>query len=201
MLRATLGGPAPAPVHAWTDVGGPPTAWLVRSVPLETAEARAMGLLAARLLQEQHDVRWLATGAQALFVWRAALDPADPATGLLAARDRLQALARARVPRQRLRRAAALWIGARLVGASLADEDWTALWLAATDAATDEAQIPTALAVEGATMLAVEPEPLRAFMASALDPTASSGWSWAVTGLDAAAIERLGRSLPLARDE
>lgn len=91
-----------------------------------------------------------------------------------------------------------LWLGARLVGHSLAGEDWTALWSESLDLALDDAEITRALAHEAANMMAITPEQLQAWMKQWLHPEHSErGWAWSVTGLDKPGREALAETIEL----
>lgn len=202
--------PAPIkdPQHLMTDGGAPlllPTevggggGKLVMACRLETptVQARASARLAQRLLAETQDTRLAVAGPVSLFTISTAVSDQSieaRAQGLVEA---LAGGGKTRAPSQRLFTAAQLWLGARVVQASLAGEDWTALWSEAMDLADTESDIPRALASDATAMLTLEPEPLAAWMSEQLDPRlGKNGWAWALCG----ATEKMERVLSRVSD-
>lgn len=163
-------------------------------LPTPDLQQRAMARLAQRLLAESHDARLALSGPLGVFTVNT---PVSEKSVEARARALAQGLADAgnnRAPRQRLFTAAQLWLGARVVQASLEGEDWTALWSESMDLASSEADIPRALADDAAAMLSIEPEPLAAWTREHLDPRLSkTAWAWALGG----ATDRMQR--PLSR--
>jgi hypothetical protein len=112
--------------------------------------------------------------------------------------DDLSRSAKARHPSQRLFQAAELWLGARIVQASLSGEDWTALFAESIDLADRDAEISEALARDAATMLEPDPEALRTWMERWLHPRAGEpGWRWVAAGVDRRLERRLERIVPI----
>lgn len=196
------------PRHLMTDGGAPlllPTevggggGKLVMGCRLETPniQARASARLAQRLLAETQDARLAIAGPLAVFTISTAVSDKSieaRAQGLVEA---LAGGGKTRAPSQRLFTAAQLWLGARVVQASLEGEDWTALWSEAMDLADAESDIPRALASDATAMLALEPEPLAAWMSAQLDPRlGTNGWAWALCG----ATEKMERALSRVAD-
>ena len=113
-----------------------------------------------------------------------------------------QRLATRRNSSQRLFQATQLWLGARMVEASLAGEDWTALWSDAIDLSTKDSEIPAALASNAKGMLETTPEALLEWEGRWLDPAAGEpGWTWVIAG-DAKQVRPSLRKLgvPVTRD-
>lgn len=193
------------PQHLMTDDGAPlllPAEHgggggkLVMACRLETptVQARASARLAQRLLAETQDARLAIAGPTAVFTISTAVSEKSieaRAQGLVEA---LAGGGKTRAPSQRLFTAAQLWLGARVVGASLEGEDWTALWSEAMDLSGSEPDIPRALAADAAAMLSIEPEPLTAWMGEQLDPRlGTNGWAWALCGATAKMERSLSR--------
>ncbi|MCA9719854.1 MAG: hypothetical protein KC468_34625, partial [Myxococcales bacterium] len=196
-----------------------------RVVPTPTSRDRSMARLAQRVLQEALDVRLTIAGDRALFMVRAPVragreqeggedptgakqlldairgadkkgDDPQPTSQLARAVERFQRLSQRRETAQRLFQAAQLWLGARMVAASLTGEDWTALWSDAIDLSTKDADIAGALARDAREMLATTPDELLAWQKRWLDPAAGEpGWQWVVAGdpdVVAPALAKLG---------
>jgi hypothetical protein len=103
-----------------------------------------------------------------------------------------------RQPRQRLYQAAQLWLGARVVQASLDGEDWTALLSEAMDLSVRDEDVVGALARDAGSMLEPDPEALQAWMRRWLDPRSGEpGWRWVVAGATDRDLRRLERITPL----
>lgn len=210
-----LRGPAPRtdgkgrllaePAAAIQVVGGadPGRAVLVlgRVVKTATAQARSLARLAQRLTQEELDARLTVAGPHALFVASVEVSSRDADGSVSEAVDVLSELATRRQPRQRLFQAAELWLGARVVQASLDGEDWTSLWAEAMDLADADSDIAGALAADARAMLEPDAEALLAWQREWLDPRGGApGWSWAVAGAEDRHLRRLARIAPLSHD-
>jgi hypothetical protein len=185
------------PLTVLPGPAGRPVLVLGRVLPTPTAADRSLARLAQRLLQEELDVRLSIHGDLALFVLRVPLSGSAERSATEAI-DRLAAMAAERQPRQRLYQAAQLWLGARMVQASLDGEDWTALWSDAMDLSARDEDIVGALARDAGTMLEPDPEALQAWLRRWLDPRAGEpGWRWLVAGASDRELQRLGRIAPL----
>ena len=170
------------------------TAHLVMGCRLDTATVteRANARLAQRLIGESQDARLALAGPTAVFTIGTAVSDKSIESRAQSLVESLSAMGRNRSPSQRLFTAAQLWLGARVVQASLDGEDWTALWSESMDLANAEADIPRALAADAAAMLAIEPDPLAAWIAERLDPRlGKAGWAWALAG----ATDKMQRAL------
>jgi hypothetical protein len=177
---------------------GSPHLVLGRVVPTPTAEDRSLARLAQRILQEEIDARLVLAGSHAMFVASDRLSPAAPDQSATDLVDDLSRSAKARHPSQRLFQAAELWLGARIVQASLSGEDWTALFAESIDLADRDAEISEALARDAATMLEPDPEALRTWMERWLHPRAGEpGWRWVAAGVDRRLERRLERIVPI----
>lgn len=185
---------------------------LGRVVPLPGARERSLARLVQRHLQAELDIRLTITGTVGVFTihvplgaagrGKPAADPleevesaeaaAEPADNdplgrrlrreLTVIRDYL----RERPLAQDLIGAAQLWLGARMVAASLGGEDWTALWSEALDLSVSDGEIVAALARDAETMLAATPDEAAAFIERWLDLEKSEpGWTWVAVGSEA----------------
>ncbi len=186
---------------------------LARAIPTPTARERSLARLAQRHLQAELDIRLSASGPFALMSihiplvaagrgkapsdpleqTEAATEPPEDPTAndplslrlrreLTVIRDYL----RERPLAQDLVAAAQLWLGARMVAASLAGEDWTALWSEALDLSTADGEIAAALARDAEAMLAASPDDVAAFITKWLDLEKSEpGWAWVLVGPEA----------------
>ncbi len=182
---------------------------LGRAVPTSTPKERSLARLAQRRLQEQFDARLTISGpwaALTLHVPLAGAGKPKPAVDLLEGTDppkdaaeeaapdplirrlrreltAMRDFARARPTTQDLFQAAQLWLGARMVAASVDGEDWTALWSDALDLAADDTEIAGALARDAQAMLAATPEQIVAWQQRWIDFSASEpGWAWVLVG-------------------
>lgn len=189
------------PVTALTVLPGAsesPVLVLGRVLPTPTAQDRSLARLAQRLLQEQLDARLVIHGDHAVFVLRVPLSGRALEQSATEAIDALTAMASERQPQQRLYQAAQLWLGARMVQASLDGEDWTALWSEAMDLSMRDEDVVTALARDAGTMLEPDPEALQAWLRRWLDPRGGEpGWRWLVAGASDRDLQRLARITPL----
>ena len=186
---------------------------LGRAIPTATARERSMARVTQRRLQEQIDARLIVSGQWSIFTLHIPLagagkpkqivdllegtdppkdaapvaEPEDPITRrlrreLTLLRDRL----RARPLSQDLFQAAQLWLGARMVAASVNGEDWTALWSESLDLANGDGEIAAALARDAQAMLAATPDESVAWQQRWLDlNTSEPGWAWVVVGAEA----------------
>lgn len=202
---------------------------LGRIIPLPTVEDRARARLAQRILQEEVDARLTIVGDRGLFVVKTQIrngpPPSDESSGKDAKKkdkkkdkdkeapkdpraayivdvlDETREFLRARAPRLRLAQAAELWLGARMVQASLTGEDWTALWSESIDLSVSEAEIGGALARDAQAMLAIDPEELAEFSRKWLDfDGGEPGWAWVAASSEpdiAKALGQLAKVTPL----
>jgi hypothetical protein len=177
-----------------------PALVLGRVIPTTTAYSRSMARLAQRVLQEEHDARLTVFGDIALFAVEVPIGRRDPAGATSRAIASLGSLARTRHQTQRLFQAARLWLGARMVWASMSGEDWTALVSESIDLCRTDAEIAAALSRDARTMLAAEPDALMAWQKRWLDPRKGEpGWDWVVVGADKPTLAALERLTPVVR--
>lgn len=130
--------------------------------------------------------------------------PRDPrARRLVGDLDGVLERVRARLPRARLAQAAELWLGARVVQASITGEDWTALWSESLDLSLRDAEIAGAIARDAQAMLAITPEELVEWSGKWLDfERGEPGWAWVAASNEAdlaGALAEVTRIEPLAR--
>lgn len=178
---------------------GPATLVLGRTIPLAGAEDRAMARLAQRVAQEELDASLAICGDVATFLVATTLRRSDADADVQRAVGQLATFAVTRQPRQRLFGAVQLWLGARVVEASLAGEDWTRLFAQAIDLADSDAGIAGALAGDAKRQLAIAPDALEAWTRKWLQPrTGEPGWAWAVAGADPTTAKRIARLTTLA---
>ena len=180
-----------------------------RAIPTGSAQDRSLARLVQRRLQEQYDARLTIAGSWAALTLhiplaaagkpKIAVDPLvegteppkdaeqapeDPLTRrlrreLTLVRDHV----RTRPTTQDLFQVAQLWLGARMVAASVDGEDWTALWSDSLDLAADDGEIAAALARDAQAMLAATPEQVVAWQQRWLDfSTSEPGWAWVLVG-------------------
>jgi hypothetical protein len=188
-----------APIEV-TELGrGEPTLVLGRVLDTPSVADRSLARLAQRLIQEEIDARLIVSGGASLFVVRTPLSRSSPERSAQSVVDELAKLADTRHPSQRLFAAAQLWLGARVVEASLRGEDWTALFAEAIDLADDDEGIASALARDATAMLEPEPDVLRTWQRRWLDPRGGeAGWLWVAAGADDKLRRRLERVTPVA---
>ena len=180
-----------------------------RAVPTGSAKDRSLARLVQRRLQEQFDARLTISGSWAALTLhiplaaagkpRPALDPLegtdppkdaaaeapeDPLTRRLRRElTLLRGQVRLRPTTQDLFQVAQLWLGARMVAASVDGEDWTALWSDSLDLAANDSEIAAALARDAQAMLTATPEQVVAWQQRWLDFSASEpGWAWVLVG-------------------
>ncbi|MFV8749310.1 hypothetical protein ACNOYE_02035 [Nannocystaceae bacterium ST9] len=196
-----LFGDLPAPLQilpGTTDRRGRAVIMFGRIIPTASVEARALARISQRLLQEELDVRLVVAGPISLLAVRVHVSAADPLLEVMAAIEKMQAMAGKAQPEPRIRQAADLWLGARMVEASVSGEDWTALWSESIDLAQEDREIFAALAREAKTMLELDPEQVRAFHAQWLDPRGGEpGWVWVASGLTSAMRTKLAAKVEL----
>ena len=187
------------PMQVIAGPEGDPVVMVGRIVPTRSAEERSLARLAQRVLQEELDARLVIRGDHGLFMLRVPLSDREPEQTVTEAIDALTAMASTRQPQQRLFQAAQLWLGARMVQASLDGEDWTASWSDAIDLADDDEAIVSALARDASSMLEPDPQVLQLWLRQWLDPRSSEpGWRWLVAGASDRQTRRLARITPLA---
>ena len=183
-----LGEQAAAPMQAFEgkpERGNRAVVMFGRLIPTPTIEDRALARMCQRLMQEEFDVRLLVAGPVSLLAVKVRVSATDPVLSLERIIARMQKLAEAPQPRNRLTQAAQLWLGARVVEASLAGEDWTSLWSDSIDLAVEDREIFTALARDAQALLELEPEGVQSFMKQWFDPQAGEpGWVWSVAGVN-----------------
>lgn len=173
-----------------------------RRVDTKTPQLRAMARLAQRIAGESLDLKLTLAGPQGLFIASTSVTDQNAEARVQSLIEKLAGFGQARQPQQRLFQAAQLWLGARVVQASLNGEDWTQLWSEAMDLADDDAAIPQALAVDASHLLAIESEPLTAWMRSTLDPRLGTpGWQWSLAGASEKMERQLSRVAPTVRVE
>ncbi len=202
-----------------------------RVVPTPTSKERSMARLSQRVLQESIDVRLSISGGQAILLVRAPVrlgsggageenagksfldviyndskkkdDDAPAKSKLLRSVERFHRGVRRRQTSQRLFQAAELWLGARMVAASLTGEDWTALWSDAIDLSVRDADIAGALARDAREMLATSPDALLKWQERWLNPASGEpGWMWVLAGdpeLLSTELDRLGVKIERVR--
>jgi len=201
-LRATSAPPSsngrllaePAtPLRVLPGPEGTPVLMLGRVIPTRSATDRSLARLAQRIVQEELDARLVIRGDYGLFIVRVPLGR-EPERSATEAIEALTAFATTREPQQRWFQAAQLWLGARVVQASLDGEDWTSLWSDAIDLAENDEAIAGALARDAKAMLEPDPEVLQAWLQTWLDPRdGEPGWSWMVAGASERQAKRLAR--------
>jgi hypothetical protein len=165
--------------------GGRAVVMLGRLIPTATIEERSLARISQRLMQEELDVRLLVAGPVSVLAVRVRISASDPVGSLKRIIDRMQAFGAEAQPRNRIDQAAHLWLGARVVEASLSGEDWTSLWSESIDLAGSDREIFVALARDAQTMLELKPEQVREYMAKWFDPQAGEpGWVMVGAGID-----------------
>lgn len=189
--------------------GGRSLLVLGRTIPTPTVKERSLARLVQRRLQGELDIRVSIQGSLALATIHVPLgvagrgkpppDPLEQVEGVeppedpgaadpLSRRLRreltvIRDYLRERPLAQDLVGAAQLWLGARMVAASLRGEDWTALWSEAIDLSSSDGEIAAALARDAGAMLAASPDDAAAFIKKWLDlETSEPGWAWVVVG-------------------
>jgi hypothetical protein len=178
--------PAPMRIFAGQpERGGRAVVMLGRLIPTATLEQRSLARISQRLMQEELDVRLLVAGPISLLAVRVRISASDPVGSLERIVARMHAFGVEAQPGNRIDQAANLWLGARVVEASLAGEDWTSLWSESIDLAGVDREIFVALARDAQTMLELEPEQVREYMAKWFDPQAGEpGWVMVGAGID-----------------
>lgn len=192
--------------------GGRSLLVLGRSLALPTVRDRSLARLVQRYLQAELDIRLSITGTVGVFTIHVPLGSAGRGKPAADPLEEVEAAEQAPDPadadplNRRLRReltvirdylrerplgqdllgAAQLWLGARMVSASLEGEDWTALWSEALDLSAADGEIVAALARDAETMLAATPDEAAAFITRWLDLEKSEpGWAWVAVGGEA----------------
>jgi hypothetical protein len=177
-----------APMHIFAgepERGGRAVVMLGRLIPTATIEERSLARISQRLMQEELDARLLVAGPISLLAVRVRISASDPVGSLERIVARMHAFGLEAQPGNRIDQAANLWLGARVVEASLAGEDWTSLWSESIDLAGADREIFVALARDAQTMLELEPEQVREYMAKWFDPQAGEpGWVMVGAGID-----------------
>lgn len=169
-----------------------------RLLPTPTPEDRALARLCQRLLQEEIDARLLVAGPVSLLAIKVRVSSNDPVLSLERTFRKIQAFATEPAPQNRLTQATQLWLGARVIEASLAGEDWTALWSESIDLAAEDREIYFALARDAQAMLGSTPEQVQAFFAQWFDPQSGEpGWIWVAAGINDNFKTKLGEAIKL----
>lgn len=165
--------------------GGRAVVMLGRLIPTATIEERSLARISQRLMQEELDARLLVAGPVSLLAVRVRISATDPVGSLERIIARMREFGAETQPGNRIDQAANLWLGARVVEASLAGEDWTSLWSESIDLAGTDREIFVALARDAQTMLELDPERVREYMAKWFDPKAGEpGWVMVGAGID-----------------
>lgn len=165
--------------------GGRAVVMLGRLIPTPTIEDRSLARISQRLMQEELDARLLVAGPISLLAVRVRISASDPVTSLERIIARMHAFGTEAQPGNRIDQAANLWLGARVVEASLTGEDWTSLWSESIDLAGTDREIFVALARDAQTMLELDPERVREYMAKWFDPRGGEpGWVMVGAGID-----------------
>ncbi len=189
-----LMGKSSAPLRIVRGDPGRARIALGRLLETKDAKTRASARLAQRIAQEQLDARLTLAGTHGLFGVTASLSSRRADQEVQRVVETLGELGTTRQPQQRLFQAARLWLGARVVQASLQGEDWTALFSEALDLSDRDASIPGALAADARAMLAVTAQELQTWVGTWLNPrSGQGGWAWVVSGADEVLLRRLSR--------
>ncbi len=171
---------------------------LGRVIDTSTPEARARARLAQRLLQQKVDARLVIHGANGTLLISHRLSSKDPLTSIKRLVDEVESLSKEPIQPERLTQAARLWLGARVVSASLDGEDWTGLWAEAIDLSLDDESIGLALGRDAAAMLETTSAELQEFARTWVRPRHDEGgWVWALAGADPEIRAALDAALPL----
>ena len=179
---------------------GKPVVLLGRTIATPTARDRAMARIAHRMLQEETEASLSIAGDLAVLAIALPVSASDPDDGLEKELEALHELAKDRPQRQRVFQAARLWLGARMVQASLDGEDWTALWSESMDLADDDGDIARALAREASLMLDTNPETLATWTRTWIDPLEGrGGWVWVGAGIEGRTERRLSRGVEVRK--
>ena len=196
-----LSSTAPAPMRVFPgkpEPGGRAVVMLGRLIPTATLEERTLARISQRLLQEELDARLLVAGPVSLLAIRVRISARDPISNIENAVARMQGFASEAQPVARIDQAANLWLGARMVEASLLGEDWTALWSESIDLAGNDREIFVAMARDAQTMLELQPEQVREYMAKWFDPRGGEpGWVLVGAGIDDAFRAKLAAKIQL----
>jgi hypothetical protein len=174
-----------------TRARGPAQLVLGRVIATPNARARSLARLAQRVAQEELEVSIAFAGDYAVLLVYAPLG-AKPERRAHEVVERLGSFATTRHPRQRLFQATQMWLGARVVEASLSGEDWTALLASSFDLADRDADVAAVLARDAQQLLSVDAEGLLKWTKTWLDPRGGTpGWTWAVAGASEAEVREL----------
>jgi hypothetical protein len=189
-----LSAPVTAVRRVRGDARGPGVLALGRTLALARPRDRALARLAQRIAQEELDVSLTIAGELGVLIVRTSITRGAPDRDLQRAVEQVAAWAQVRQPRQRLFQAAQLWLGARVIEASLGGEDWTALFSKSLDLSLRDGEIAGALARDAQTMLALGPEELHAWTKKWLDPRVGQpGWAWSAAGVDDETAAKIAR--------
>ena len=168
-----------------------------RVIPTPGAKDRALARIAQRLIAQDADLRLVIAGPISVLILRARVSARDPRASVAKTVQKLEGYATQPFTSARLQQAARLWLGARVVSASLQGEDWTVLYSEALDLANDDKDARTSLARDARFMLETTPEELLAFTSKWFAPkSGEAGWGWSIAGADEDTLSQLAALLP-----
>lgn len=173
---------------------------LGRLISTPTPELRARARLAQRLLQQRVDARLIVAGPVSVLLVVGRVSASDPLTYIKRLVEDIDSLSKEPIAPERMTQASRLWLGARVVQASLEDEDWTGLWSEALDLSLEDGEAGIALARDAKFMLETTPAQLQAFAETWLRPRHDEGgWVWALAGASEKTIAALDAALSVER--
>ena len=179
------------------DLKGRPTLVIARTVALESDQDRALARLTQRHLQSTIDARLSIEGSKGLWLYRLSLDPKRPAASLIREVARVEDQVQRLPQRWELEQAASLWLGARLVEASLNGEDWTGLASEALSLSDTDDDIASSLSRDAVLMGEVSPEALHEFAVAHVLPSRDDpAWRWVVVGVDTQTLQDMNTPAP-----
>lgn len=168
-----------------------------RVIPTPSAKDRALARIAQRLIAQDADLRLLIAGPISVLILRARVSARDPRASVAKTVQKLEGYATKRFTTARMQQAARLWLGARVVSASLQGEDWTALYSEALDLANDDKDARNSLARDARFMLETTPDELLAFTKKWFAPkSGEAGWGWSIAGAADDTLSELSPLLP-----
>jgi len=174
------------------DLKGRPTLVIARLLTLPSTQDRALARLTQRHLQTALDVRLSIEGTKGLWLYRISLDPEQPAASVAREVARIQREVERLPQRWELEQATSLWLGARLVEASLDGDDWTGMASEALSLSEKDTEIATSLGRDAAAMGEISPEVLHEFALGQVLPARDDPeWRWVVVGADDQSVEKM----------
>jgi hypothetical protein len=189
-----LGSPS-APLHVVKELEVSQKQAVVslgRVIPTPTARHRALARLAQRLIAQDSDLRLVVAGPFSVLILRARVSARDPRASLAKTVEKLQGYATKPFNSGRMQQAARLWLGARIVAASLEAEDWTMLYSEALDLASKDEDARDSLARDARFMLEATPDDLLEFTKAWFAPKSGEpGWGWWIAGASAETLAEL----------